>query len=100
MPAANTLFAAHMVQHLLLIIFAAPLLVMGGVRLRLGPVLAWGLFVGIFLFWHWPAAFQWAALHPPGEMLELLSILASATVFWTAVLVADAPNEGARALIV
>jgi putative membrane protein len=100
MPAANALFAAHMVQHLLLIAFAAPLLVMGGVRLRLGPASAWGLFVGIFLFWHWPAAFQWAALHPAGEILELASILASATVFWTCVLGADIPGAGARALMV
>ena len=26
-----------------------------------GQSYAWTLFVGVFLFWHWPAAFQWAA---------------------------------------
>ena len=57
------LFAAHMAQHLLLITLVAPLLVLGGLRLSLPPVAAWALFVAIFLFWHWPAAFQWAAAH-------------------------------------
>jgi len=60
-PVADQLFAAHMMQHLLLIAIAAPLLVMAGMGARLPPMAGWISFVGIFLFWHWPAAFQWAA---------------------------------------
>ena len=41
---------------------------------------------GVFLFWHWPAAFQWVALHPLDELLELASILAAAIAFWSGVL--------------
>ena len=58
------LFAFHMAQHLLLIAIAAPLLVLGGVQVRLPPAAGWLLFVSVFLFWHWPAAFQWAAASP------------------------------------
>lgn len=94
------LFAFHMAQHLLLVALAAPLLVLGGVALRLRPAAAWLLFVGIFLFWHWPAAFQWAAGHWATQFLELASILAAATAFWTSVLGRGAVNPGAGALMV
>ena len=42
---AAMLFAAHMAQHLLLIAVAAPLLVLGGVRIRMPPLAGWSLFV-------------------------------------------------------
>ena len=80
------LFAAHMSQHLLLIALAAPLLVLGGLEVRLTPAWAWSLFVGVFLFWHWPAAFQWAAGAPATRLLELASILFSALLFWSGAL--------------
>jgi putative membrane protein len=96
----QALFAAHMAQHLLLITLVAPLLVLGGLRLSLPPVAAWVLFVGFFLFWHWPAAFQWAAGAWGTQMLEFASILAAAIGFWSVAL-GDAPfNDGARALYV
>ncbi len=102
---AQHLFALHMAQHLLLIAVAAPLLVLGGVRIGLPPVMGWSLFVAVFLFWHWPAAFQWAARHPLMEALELLTILAAALCFWDGVLRTSplndgALNDGARALMV
>jgi cytochrome c oxidase assembly factor CtaG len=96
---SDQLFAAHMGQHLLLIVGAAPLLVLGGARLRLPPVLGWSLFVAVFLFWHWPAAFQWAARAPATEGLELVSILAAALCLWSVVLDRSL-NAGARALLV
>jgi putative membrane protein len=99
-PLANQLFAAHMIQHLLLIAVAAPLLVPSGVKIRLPPIVSWGLFVVIFLFWHWPMAFQWAARHPAGELLELTSILGTATAFWSGILVPGSLSDGARALMV
>ncbi|MEP6828783.1 MAG: cytochrome c oxidase assembly protein [Rhizomicrobium sp.] len=97
---SGMLFAAHMMQHLLLIAIAAPLLVLGGVRIRIPPLAGWALFVAIFLFWHWPAAFQWAARRPLTELLELGSILAAAVGFWSGVLENAGLNDGARALLV
>ncbi len=89
-----------MAQHLLLIAVGAPLLVLGGVKKHSAPVLAWTMFVGIFLFWHWPAAFRGAAQHPPAELLELASILACAWYFWAAVFSQSKWTDGARALMV
>ncbi len=102
--AARVLFAAHMAQHLILICVAAPLL--GLARLwpaleRVAPLTAWCAFVFVFLFWHWPAAFQWAAAIEATRLFELASILAAATLFWTAML-APSPRlgHGAAALFV
>ncbi len=94
------LFAAHMMQHLLLIAAAAPLLVLGGVQIRMPPLWGWGLFIAVFLFWHWPTAFQWAARRPQTEILELGSILAAATAFWSGVLGDVRLNDAVRALMV
>ena len=99
-PAAEILFAAHMAQHLLLIALAAPLLILAGLEIRLPPLTGWGLFIGVFLFWHWPFFFRWAATRPFGEFLELGSILAAACCFWSGVLVPGRLSDGARALMV
>ncbi|MBS0470386.1 MAG: cytochrome c oxidase assembly protein [Proteobacteria bacterium] len=82
---ARHVFAAHMFQHLLLIAIAAPLLgfALGGAPKRIRPHLAWAGFVGVFLFWHWPAAFRWADGAETTRLLELASILAAAVVFWS-----------------
>ena len=63
------------------------------------PVFAWALFVGVFLFWHVPAAFQQAALHH-AAWAELASIFAAAIAFWSAVLGENSLSDGARALMV
>jgi putative membrane protein len=97
---AGQLFSAHMAQHLLLIALAAPLLVLGGVDIRLPPLAGWGLFVVTFLFWHWPAAFQWAAQRTLTQLLELFTILFAATCFWSGALGRNTLNDGARALAV
>ena len=98
---ADMLFAAHMTQHLLLIGLAAPLLVLGGLEVRMPPLAGWGLFITVFLFWHWPAAFQWAARKPVTEFFELASILVAAVCFWSGVLGKKNPlSDGARALLV
>jgi putative membrane protein len=96
---AEQLFAFHMAQHLLLIALAAPLAVLGGLEFRLKPVWAWSLFVGMFLFWHVPATFQWAARHDAG-LFELATIFAAAIAFWSAALDDRTPSAGARALMV
>ncbi|HEY4075479.1 MAG TPA: cytochrome c oxidase assembly protein [Rhizomicrobium sp.] len=96
----DMLFSVHMTQHLLLIAIAAPLLVVGGIEISLPPLAGWGLFVAVFLFWHWPAAFGWAAVHHLGALLELGSILVAALCFWTSVFGSGPLNDGARALLV
>jgi len=101
---ANTLFAAHMAQHLVLVAVAAPLLAFGwpaGYAKPLRPAWAWLLFVAVFLFWHWPGALRWAARTPPTAALELLSIFAAAVVFWLAMIGPKASDgAGLRALYV
>jgi cytochrome c oxidase assembly factor CtaG len=98
-PLGEQLFAFHMAQHLLLVALAAPLLVLGGLRMRVSAVAGWLAFVCVFLFWHWPAAFQWAATHGI-TLLEMASILIAAIMFWEVAL-GDGPlNDGARALYV
>ncbi len=96
---AAQLFSIHMARHLLLVAVAAPLLVLGGLELRLKPVPAWCLFVGLFLFWHWPAAFRFSAGHRL-TLLELASLLTAAIGFWSAALGRGALNDGGRALLV
>lgn len=113
---ADASFAAHMGQHLLLIVVAAPLLALGrapivmltGLQLQVRrvlaymgarsgwnacartlacPVPAWTLFTGVFLFWHLPAAFGWARRHEVVHIGEHLSLLVSAWIFWSMALV-------------
>lgn len=99
--AASQLFVAHMMQHLLLIAVAAPLLAASRIRpISLPPIWAWLLFVGTFLFWHWPVAFRWAAASVASEAFELTSILVTAFVFWSAAFASDKLSHGARALFV
>ncbi|HVW73706.1 MAG TPA: cytochrome c oxidase assembly protein [Rhizomicrobium sp.] len=96
----DMLFSIHMAQHLLLIVAAAPLLVLGGVRVPLSPLSGWGAFIAVFIFWHWPAAFGWAAVHHYGTLLEMGSILITALSFWNGVLGENRLNDGTRALMV
>ena len=111
--AAEHLFFAHMVQHLLLVVVAAPLLTLSGVlapawkspllRNLTRPATAWLAFVGCFLFWHWPIAFQWAANSEPTRLLEFASLLLASLPFWNVALSPTGPNDlgyGARALYV
>jgi putative membrane protein len=87
-----------MMQHLLLIAVAAPLLAYSR-PLIVNPTAAWLGFVGTFLFWHWPAAFQWAAGSEITTLLEFATILGTAYLFWSTAF-AGALSYGARALFV
>jgi putative membrane protein len=114
-PLGGRLFSAHMVQHELLMVVAAPLLVLGrplavwiwafegSARQRIGrafqagwlqscwgvlsdPVVAWGLHAIVLWIWHVPSWFT-AALQDEGiHILQHTSFLASALLFWWAVL--------------
>lgn len=105
------LFSAHMLQHELLMLVAAPLLVLGrplGVwvwalptawRTAMGkavhwrplktvwvcitaPLGAWLLHAAALWLWHAPALFQSALLHSGVHTLQHSSFLASALLFW------------------
>jgi putative membrane protein len=114
-PIADQLLSIHMVQHLLLILFAAPLLVLGspvvvllwalprrgrrtltrawsacgGPRLLKAagnPALIWALFSGAFVFWHTPGPYRWGAHNDLAHAFEHFSFLATAMAFWAIVL--------------
>jgi putative membrane protein len=111
---AEQLFSAHMVQHLLLLVVAAPLLAWsrpslvflwafpargrkaiarawGTLRMRratngiMHPMAVWLLFSGNFVFWHCPAPYRWAFQSEGVHAFEHLSFLVSALLFWTIV---------------
>lgn len=112
--AGNQLLAAHMLQHMLLILFAAPLLVLGApvpvlihglprswraatarfmhspplrtARRVSTPLVATLIQAVVFWLWHLPAIYQAAIRHESVHVLEHASMLATSIWFWAAVL--------------
>lgn len=106
---ASVLFSAHMLQHMLLVLVAAPLLVLSApgfvslwalpVRLRravggagrrfhrpwqwlsAAPV-AWSVYVATLWLWHIPSLYSTAVTHPLLHAVEHLSFLLAALLFW------------------
>jgi len=93
------LFSAHMLQHILLMLVAPPLLLLGTPSwffepLRTRPVLlslarnlcnpfiAFGLFNVVFVGWHAPALYDLALYSPPTHLLEHLTIVLTAFLTW------------------
>jgi putative membrane protein len=115
-PLTDALFSAHMVQHLALILIAAPLLAVSqpivamvwalplgwrraignwwagagwarrAAALLLAPLTAWALHALAIAVWHIPAAYRLALDHDPVHALEHASYLGTACLFWWAVL--------------
>lgn len=114
----SRLFSAHMVQHELLMVVAAPLLVVGRPlaawtwafgttgRQRIGrwvattslaapwsaltdPVVAWALHAVALWAWHVPAFFDAALRHEGLHVLQHASFLVSALFFWWSALGRD-----------
>jgi putative membrane protein len=109
---AHLLFSAHMVQHVLIIFVAAPLLALGappvpvlwglprplrlavvplwrsGTPLRrvslalTHPVVVWTIGAAVLWFWHIPGPYQAAVRSPVIHVLEHATMLASALLFW------------------
>lgn len=114
-PLGQILFSAHMVQHEILMLLAAPLLVLGrpmvvflhgmptGLAHELGrfsntafwrgiwgtisaPLIAWLLHLVVLWMWHAPALFQ-ATLHSEWmHAAQHISFLLSALLFWWALI--------------
>jgi putative membrane protein len=97
------LFSVHMLQHLLLILVVPPLLVLGiptDVWARLlrwapacrveqlvgRPLFAWLLGMGTLWLWHVPALYDAAVANQGIHVLQHLSFLVTATIFWWPVL--------------
>lgn len=110
-PWGGTLFSAHMVQHELLILGAAPLLVLGtpviaflwalprAWRRRLGrwsaappvrrawgalthPAIAWTLHAAALWVWHAPGLYQGTLVREDVHLLQHLSFFLTALLFW------------------
>lgn len=116
---ADKLFWVHMVQHVLLLLIAPPLLALArpwhrmlhgvplGVRRRFAlgavhapgraaaarwvgrPAVAWGLFNVTLLAWHLPAAYDATLASPVVHAAEHLTFFATGLLFWTRVI--DSP---------
>ncbi len=109
---SGVLFSAHMVQHLILILIAAPLLVMSDFPLAFlwalprawaqrfayrwkrsqtfartwqvisSPIAAWLLFMIVIWIWHARALFEAALQNEMIHTIEHLGFLATAMLFW------------------
>jgi len=109
--ADDYLFSAHMMEHLILELVVAPLMLLGlpprfiekifnvpwvakTERILGTPILAWILGIGILWAWHLPALYNAALADERLHIFQHLTFLVSATIFWWPVL---AP-EGYRRL--
>jgi cytochrome c oxidase assembly factor CtaG len=90
--ADGTLFSAHMVQHLLLVLVVPPLALLAleprapSGRRRLPPIVAWGLGVGAMWLWHARALCDAAATSTLVHRVQEGSLLAMGAAFWWPIL--------------
>lgn len=95
----ESMLTAHMIQHLLLMTFAPPLIWLGGplralgrtlvspVARRLGrvtghPVFCWLAAAAALVAWHIPTVFRLAMHSPTWHLLEHASFLGTGLLFW------------------
>jgi putative membrane protein len=83
--AAHGSLAAHMVQHMLLIGVAAPLLAVSLPRLRFRPWLAFAAHGAVFWLAHAPAVIHWMSASGAAHMLVHAALLGTALAFWCAI---------------
>jgi len=97
------LFSAHMVQHLLLALAVAPLLIMGLTADMLRPVLAvrgigavarwitspiraFAIFNVVVAAWHLPPLYNFALAHHPVHIVQHLMFLVASVLMWWPIL--------------
>jgi putative membrane protein len=75
---------AHMVQHLVLMLIAAPLILLGAppIRLRLHPALCWLASTAVVIGWHIPALFALGMQSKSWHAFEHASFFAAGLLFW------------------
>jgi putative membrane protein len=124
----GTAFSMHMLQHELLMVVAAPLLVAGrpleawswglapawrrffaqatrarALRRAWGaltdPIGAWAVHALALWAWHIPPLFQWALANEGAHILQHTSFLGSALLFWWAVLGGASRRAGGASLL-
>src|SRR5262249_4863448 len=80
----HELLSAHMAQHILLSLMAAPLILLGARPRRpiAHPAICWGVGVGVFIAWHIPALFELGFRSHLWHALEQASFLGSGLLFW------------------
>lgn len=84
---ASELFSAHMTQHLVLVLIAAPLLALGSPRVpRAGALAVVLLHTGAIWMWHLPSAYDAALDSTSLHLVEHVSFLATGWLFWVYVL--------------
>jgi cytochrome c oxidase assembly factor CtaG len=85
---AGESLAAHMLQHVVLMSFVPPLLILGLPMLRLPvvPWLAWLLIAVAMGVWHVPAIYDAAVRHAALHAFEHVSYLVLGVLFWLPVL--------------
>jgi putative membrane protein len=122
------LFAMHMIQHELLMLVAAPLLVAGrplplflwafgdasrtllvrvtqwrGVRVvwvaLLSPIIAWLLHALVLWVWHVPAFFDAVLRSEPLHDVQHFTFLVSALAFWASMIEARRPDQQGAAVL-
>jgi putative membrane protein len=84
---SSALFAARVGHHVLLVAVAAPLLALARpARAPVSPTLPLLVSALVLWAWHWPAAYDLALSFVPAYWLMQATLLASAVLFWRAVL--------------
>ena len=88
--ASDELFSAHMVQHLLLVLAAAPLIAWS-IDIKWPPVfkhlaVVWGLHAFALWAWHLPVLYDSAVANIPLHVLEHASFFGTGLLFWAVVL--------------
>jgi putative membrane protein len=93
------LFSAHMVQHLLLMMVMAPLMIMGlpdwliraalrvrgvrpAARVLTHPAVAFVVYNVVLIGWHFPGPYNYALAHENVHILEHLMFMAVAVMMW------------------
>jgi putative membrane protein len=73
-----------MVQHLLLMMIAAPLILLGApvIRPRIHPVFCWLASTAVVIGWHVPALFELGMQSKSWHALEQASFFAAGLLFW------------------
>lgn len=101
--ADNYLFSAHMVQHLMLALVVAPLMIMGTPGAMLRPVLrvpgmtplarwltapthCFAIFNVVVAGWHLPPLYNYALAHHPVHIAQHLMFLVASVIMWWPVL--------------